>query len=363
MRPLAAVESAQVEIVQPVVHAGKDALRHVPVLEAVRRPFPVQDDGCVQVKAGKLDVILQHLLPLRLGPVGGGAVPEKSAAYAVIDGRRPRRRQEAMLVLTDAAACVLAGDVGHAVQRLAEHGGVELFAGGAVEVQDKAQDGRVGKFWFTAKPAVGGVVGPGDYPGNAVNQRILNLGAGGDAPGVFAAAAQQVAGLFVEPRLVGAVGVLKLHQHGEELVGGQIGRAADKPAVGRQEGGGGPAAHVVAGVDVRAVVVVHPHGEKAAGQQGLHVRVGIGGFVHHVARVAPRGGYGQQHRLVLGLRPVKGGTRPRQPFDAVRLIGVGRETKAGHYACPEPAEGTAALAGNPRPAMKRRDGSAFQVSI
>ena len=263
-----------------------------------------------------MNVVFQHLFPLRLRPVGRRAVAEEPAVH-IVEHRR----------------------VGHGVQRLAKHGGVEVLAGGALKVEDKAKDAGISELRLPAQTAVAGIVCSGHDAGYPVNQRILDLGPGCHAAGVYAPLLQQVAGLFVEAGLVGLVRSFQFHQHRQKLVGWQVGGAAYQSSVGRQESGRGPAAHVVAGVDVGAVVVVHPDGDKAARQDGLNIGVGVGGLVHHMAPVAPGGGDGQQYGLVFGLRSLKGGTRPRQPFDAVRLVGVGRETNAGHYACPEPAGG------------------------
>src|SRR3972149_10665780 len=96
-----------------------------------------------------------------------------------------------------------------------------------------------------------------------------------------------------------AVGLVLRDDLGQVLqhrLGRDVGAAGHQLPVCGQEGGSGPAAQVVTGVDVRALVVVHAHGHEVLVDVGDDAGVGVGRLVHDVAPVAPDGGEGKQGR-------------------------------------------------------------------
>src|SRR5262249_10983085 len=84
------------------------------------------------------------------------------------------------------------------------------------------------------------------------------------------------------------------------LVGRQVGGAGQHVALRSQEGGGRPAPHVVALIDVRPDIVVDAHRDVLAVDQVDDLLVRVRRLVHDVAPVAPDGGDRQQDGLVLG---------------------------------------------------------------
>ena len=110
----------------------------------------------------------------------------------------------------------------------------------------------------------------------------------------------------------------------EHLVRWDVRDAGHDLAVGGEERRGRPAAHVVTGVDVRALVVVDADRHEALVDQPDHLAVGVRRLVHHVAPVAPDGGDAEQHWLLFLPRPLEGLGAPLVPGDlggAVRARG------------------------------------------
>src|SRR5262249_47178146 len=114
------------------------------------------------------------------------------------------------------------------------------------------------KLGGAAKPAVLLVVGILDTSQNAVDQARIERAGAGSGCRAGAAAAFEDGGDDLRlscPVVAGDAGQCVGH-----LVGRQVGGAGQNVALRGEEGGGRPAAHVVALVDVRPDVVVDPHG-------------------------------------------------------------------------------------------------------
>ena len=107
-------------------------------------------------------------------------------------------------------------------------------------------------------------------------------------------------------------------------------RAVEDLAARGEEGGRGPAAHVVATVHVRALVVVHTDRDVPLVDPADHLTVAVRGLVHDVAPVAPDRADRQEHGLVRGLRLTERGVAPRAPGDLVRAIRTRREMWPAH---------------------------------
>ena len=210
---------------------------------------------------------------------------------------------------------IVHGAVRNGVQAFFQHSAEKGFAGDAIAVEQEAEHRGGGELGGDAKAAVAGVIGSGDAAGDLVHQGGVGFAAGGDAGGVFAALAEDVVGLLVEFGFAVGVGTAHFVQHRQELVGGQVGGAGDVAAVGSEEGGGGPAAHVVAGVDVGAVVGVDPHGDEVFVDEAGHLGVAVSMGVHFVAPVAPHGVDGEDNRPVGGLGGGEGRRTPGAPGD------------------------------------------------
>ena len=251
-----------------------------------------QQDSGVHQDVSEADVVLGHLFVLRLRPVCRHRETEKATVDLVVQSSTDQR-----------------------VQAFLQHDAEEGFVGGAVAMQQQAQHGSRREFGRRAEPAVDRVISTGDAAGDGVNQRGIGFLAGGDAGGVLAALAPDVVALLVQLRLALSVGAADLIEHGEELVGRQVGCAGDVAAVGCQEGRGRPAADVVAGVDVGAMVGVHPDGDEPFVEETGHVRVGVGPVVHLVAPVAPHCVDGQQNGPVKLLGRGESLGVPRLPGD------------------------------------------------
>jgi hypothetical protein len=139
--------------------------------------------------------------------------------------------------------------------------------------------------------------------------------------------------LLLDRRLVVAIVGADLFEHVAHLVGRDVGHAGHDLAVGRQERGGRPAAHVVAGVDVGALVVIDAHGDEALVDQADDVVVGVRRLVHDVAPVAPHCGDAEEHGLLLVAGALEGGGAPFVPGDlggAVRPGGEVEGVGSGH---------------------------------
>ncbi len=121
----------------------------------------------------------------------------------------------------------------------------------------------------------------------------------------------------------------ELVEHLAELVGRDVGHAGQHLAVGGEEGGGGPAAHVVASVDVGPLVVIDADGDEPLVDELDDLLVRVGRLVHHMAPVAPDGGDAQEDGLVLLLRLLERLRPPRPPADLVGAVGPGREVELG----------------------------------
>lgn len=142
---------------------------------------------------------------------------------------------------------------------------------------------------------------------------------------------------------VGALGGVGREQHGavggeelldalqrlEHLLGREIRGAGDNVPVGREEGRGRPAAHVVPAVHVGAPVVVDANGQVIPVDDGYDLLVGVARLVHDVAPVAPdrreREQDGAPETVSLG----EGSLAPRAPLDLVGAVGAWREAEVG----------------------------------
>src|SRR5579864_8699416 len=107
---------------------------------------------------------------------------------------------------------------------------------------------------------------------------------------------------FGQTEPVGGVGIeaVNLAQYLAHRIRWDVGAAKQDLAFGRQQRGGWPATHVVARIDVWALVVVNAHGYEAFVDRADDARIRIRRLVHHVAPMTPDGGDAEQHRLALG---------------------------------------------------------------
>ena len=106
----------------------------------------------------------------------------------------------------------------------------------------------------------------------------------------------------------------------QHLVGRKIRAAGEHVAAGGEEGGGRPAAHVVAAVHVRVAVVVHADGQEVLVDRGDHARVRVARLVHDVAPVAPHGREREEDRAPEPASLREGGLAPRAPPDLRRPV-------------------------------------------
>ena len=184
-------------------------------------------------------------------------------------------------------------------------------------MQHEPQHRRGWELGLLPKPAVDGVVGSGDAARDSIHHASVGVAPGRNAPGVFAALAQDIVALLIELRLAFRIGPTHFVQHGQELVRRQVGRSCHEAAVWSQERGGRPAAHVVAGVDVRTVVSVNAHRREVSVDEFNDVAVCVGAGIHLVAPVAPHRVDRKQDGTVVVLGEFKGLVTPWQPGDGI----------------------------------------------
>ena len=256
----------------------------------------------MQVEGDEAGVVLQHLLEVGHAPIPRGRIPEPTPLHRI---EHPA--------------------IGHAVQGAPDHLRQPLVPSPAPSVFQEQQPAGVGvgELGGFAKAPVNRIVVPGDQADQVQGDGPGEPGAG---PGHRAAEGLAPAGdlLGPPPDLLpaGPVVLQDLKEHLTHLVGRDVGAAGEDLAIRGQEDGGGPPAHVIAGVDVRPAIGVHPDGNEIGVDEfgDLWIRVGAGvdwiageAAVHDVTPVAPGGRDAEQDRLVLLLRLPEGLFSPLPP--------------------------------------------------
>jgi hypothetical protein len=294
---LAPPEDPALRIVEGALYVVQGLHRRLP------KPLVLEDLRCVEVERDQVGVVLQHLLEVGEAPVAGGGVAEPSALHVVIHPA-----------------------FGHPVEGAADHLRQSFVAAAAADVfhQEEQAGLGVGELGGLAEAAVDRVVSSGDQSDQVQRDGPRQPGAG---PGHGAGSLLPPAGDLLGPPLdLGAVAPVILEHPEEDLphlhrrdVGGP---GEDLPVRG-EEGCGGPSAHVVTGVDVRAAVCIHPDGDEVGvdelGDLGVRIGSGVDGIagdapVHHVAPVAPGGRDAEEDGLVLLLRLPEGLFAPLPPL-------------------------------------------------
>src|SRR6266540_5545647 len=225
------------------------------------------------------------------GPILGGGVAEEASFHVVVHAAR-----------------------GHPVQRV-EHDVLQLLlARRQVAVDQQLEGGGVGKLGSRAETAVPGVKAIGDPADDPLDDR------GGKRPLRRAQSGSplgQLGDLRLE--LLPAVGPGRRHLPEEAPHGlrWEVRAAGEDLARRREEGGRGPAAHVVAPIDVRAAVIVDLHRDIGFLDQPGHLGIAVGGPVHDMAPVAPHRADVQQDGHTTAFRLLECLVTPLAPPDAL----------------------------------------------
>ena len=273
-----------------------------------RRVHPTDDvaDGAVvsglgerRVRVGvdreQLRVVLEHLLEVRFRPVASRRVSEEAALDVVVH----------------AAAR-------HRVERPLQHRRELGRAVTTVLVEQEAQDVHLRELRFAAEAAVLGVVLPADKRADHVDDLRRYV------PRLWRARDRLLSAAVVDASLdVVALESPEIRDGDDRAVhrlGVEVRPAVHDLAVGRQERGRGPAAHVVAAVDVGALVVVDADRDVAVVDLADDVGIAVARLVHHVAPVAPHRRDPEKDRDVafarFGERPIT----PLAPADLARAV-------------------------------------------
>ena len=228
-------------------------------------------------------------------------------ARDLVDARRPEERAPAL-------GHVL-GVAGAAQQAVDEH---------------EAEHVRLRELGLRADPAVQRVEGAdhlqgqfrGDVPrhvGVALQRFQGPLAGEREAGEVRTHCAVPVCGaLALERRDLRPVGVEERLDPGEalqHLLRRQVRAAGEHVSTRGEEGGGRPAAHVVAAVHVRVAVVVHADGDEVLVDRGDDAWVGVARLVHDVTPVAPHRGEREEDRAPQPKSLREGGLAPGAPLD------------------------------------------------
>ena len=270
---------------------------------------PVEEQGRLGVDADEGGIVLQHLLVVGDAPVAPGGVAEEAA----LDG-------------------VPQVTAAHLLQSAGEHQSRGLLSGARLRLQQQRGQcvgaGELHPFPEAAELLVEALVEGGEGPGH---HRLGDVGGGGlrlgfllSLPGLVGFQANVVPALVPD--------LQDLAQQGVELVRGHVGGPGHDLPVGGEHRHTGPAAHIVAAVDVGTQVVVHPDGHERLVERLDHVVVGERGLVHDVAPVAPDGGDGEEDGPVLAPGLDEGLLAPEVPLDLVGLVRSGREPERLHRA-------------------------------
>src|SRR5206468_562373 len=110
-------------------------------------------------------------------------------------------------------------------------------------------------------------------------------------------------------------------------VGRDVRAAVDDLAIGGEERGRWPAAHVVAPVDVRTLVVIDAHRHESFVRKTDDFGIAVARLVHDVTPVAPHRADREKHRFVGNLRFLEGLLAPRSPCDLGGAVRARRETE------------------------------------
>ena len=274
----------------------------------------------VQVDAGQLGVVVEHLLEMRRQPVIVHRIAMESAAELVVH----------------AAA-------GHGLQRLGDHLQRQGVIRGAVIAQQELEDHGLGELRRAAPATLTMVKSLPDVLDcgfQRLPRHLFTFRAGAHTTLLLDSFHQLLAALDQPlPPVAPAVGHGQQHvgerRHPVAAGGREVGAAVEGLAIRREEHRHGPAAaagqrlhtaHVDA-IQVRPLLAVHLDADEMLVQDRRHVIV-LEGFVgHHVAPMAGGVADAEKDRLIFGFRFLQRVLAPGVPIH--RIVGVLEQVGAG----------------------------------